>query len=75
MTRAFTRDLHDSHAKPRTGRCVLTTWHRWRRRTPARLRQPTGRHATGQGVTETKDQKAGAEITALWHYVKGALNA
>ena len=31
--------------------------------------------ATGQGVTETRDKKAGAEITALWHYVKGALNA
>ena len=31
--------------------------------------------ATGQGVTETRDKKAGAEIAALWHYVKGILNA
>ena len=31
--------------------------------------------ATGQGVTETKDKKAGAEIAAVWNYVKGILNA
>ena len=31
--------------------------------------------ATGQGVTETKDKKAGAEIAAVWDYVKGILNA
>ena len=31
--------------------------------------------ATGQGVTETSDKKAGDEITDLWHYVKGVLNA
>ena len=31
--------------------------------------------ATGQGVTETGDKKAGDEITDLWHYVKGVLNA
>ena len=31
--------------------------------------------ATGQGVTETRDKKAGAEITAVWNYVKGILNA
>ena len=31
--------------------------------------------ATGQGVTETKDKKAGAEIVAVWNYVKGILNA
>jgi len=30
--------------------------------------------ATGQGVTETTDQKAGAEITTLWNYVKGILD-
>ena len=30
--------------------------------------------ATGQGVTETTDDKAGAEIAAAWHYVKGILN-
>lgn len=30
--------------------------------------------ATGQGVNETSDEKAGAEITALWAYVKGILN-
>ena len=29
--------------------------------------------ATGQAVTETKDKKAGAEIAALWGYVKGIL--
>lgn len=29
--------------------------------------------ATGQGVTETGDDKAGAEIAALWDYVKGIL--
>ena len=31
--------------------------------------------ATGQGVTETKDKKAGTEIVAMWEYVKGMLNA
>ena len=31
--------------------------------------------ATGQGVTETRDKKAGAEIAAVWNYVKGILNA
>ena len=31
--------------------------------------------ATGRGVTETKDKKAGAEIAAVWDYVKGILNA
>ena len=31
--------------------------------------------ATGQGVTETKDKKAGAEIVAVWEYVKGMLDA
>ena len=31
--------------------------------------------ATGQGVTETKDKKAGVEIAAVWDYVKGILNA
>ena len=31
--------------------------------------------ATGQGVTETKDTKAGTEIVAVWDYVKGMLNA
>ena len=31
--------------------------------------------ATGQGVTETSDKKAGDEITDLWHYVKVVLNA
>lgn len=30
--------------------------------------------ATGQGVTETTDEKAGAEIAATWDYVKGILN-
>lgn len=30
--------------------------------------------ATGQGVTETTDDKAGAEIVAVWEYVKGILN-
>ena len=30
--------------------------------------------ATGQGVTETTDDKAGAEITAVWDYVKGLLD-
>ena len=30
--------------------------------------------ATGQGVLETTDDKAGAEITALWDYVKGILD-
>jgi chromosome partitioning protein len=29
--------------------------------------------ATGQGVTETSDDKAGAEVAALWDYVKGIL--
>ncbi|MCA1288629.1 ParA family protein [Salipiger bermudensis] len=29
--------------------------------------------ATGQGVSETTDDKAGAEIAALWDYVKGIL--
>ena len=29
--------------------------------------------ATGQGVTETKDHKAGAEIATVWDYVKGIL--
>ncbi len=31
--------------------------------------------ATGQGVTETKDKKAAAEIAAMWNYVRGILNA
>ena len=31
--------------------------------------------ATGQGVTETNDKKAGTEIAAVWDYVKGILNA
>ena len=31
--------------------------------------------ATGQGVTETRDKKAGAEMVAVWDYVKGILNA
>ena len=31
--------------------------------------------ATGQGVTETKDTEAGAEIVAVWEYVKGMLDA
>ena len=31
--------------------------------------------ATGQGVTETKDKKAAAEIAAVWNYVRGILNA
>ena len=30
--------------------------------------------ATGQGVTETTDDKAGAEIAAIWDYVKGILD-
>ena len=30
--------------------------------------------ATGQGVGETADDKAAAEIAALWDYVKGILN-
>lgn len=30
--------------------------------------------ATGQGVSETTDNKAGAEIAAVWGYVKGILN-
>ena len=30
--------------------------------------------ATGQGVTETSDNKAGAEIAAVWDYVKGILD-
>ncbi|NYS26382.1 ParA family protein [Rhodobacteraceae bacterium 2376] len=30
--------------------------------------------ATGQGVTETSDGKAAAEITAIWTYVKGILH-
>lgn len=30
--------------------------------------------ATGQGVSETTDEKAGAEMTALWAYVKGLLD-
>ncbi len=30
--------------------------------------------ATGQGVSETTDNKAGAEIAAVWDYVKGILN-
>lgn len=30
--------------------------------------------ATGQGVSETTDSKAGAEIAALWEYVKGILD-
>ena len=30
--------------------------------------------ATGQGVTETTDDKAGAEIAAVWDYVKGILD-
>lgn len=30
--------------------------------------------ATGQGVSETTDDKAGAEIAALWEYVKGILD-
>ena len=30
--------------------------------------------ATGQGVSETTDNKAGAEIAAVWDYVKGVLN-
>ena len=31
--------------------------------------------ATGQGVTETNDKKAGTEISSVWDYVKGILNA
>ena len=30
--------------------------------------------ATGQGVTETTDDKAGAEIAAVWDYVRGILD-
>lgn len=30
--------------------------------------------ATGQGVLETTDDRAGAEIAAVWDYVKGILN-
>ena len=30
--------------------------------------------ATGQGVSETTDQKAGAEIASVWVYVKGILD-
>ena len=30
--------------------------------------------ATGQGVLETTDDRAGAEIAAVWAYVKGILN-
>jgi chromosome partitioning protein len=30
--------------------------------------------ATGQGVSETTDNKAGAEIAAVWDYVKGILD-
>lgn len=30
--------------------------------------------ATGQGVTETSDEKAATEITAVWTYVKGILH-
>jgi chromosome partitioning protein len=30
--------------------------------------------ATGQGVTETTDGKAGAEIAAVWNYVRGLLD-
>lgn len=30
--------------------------------------------ATGQGVIETSDERAGAEITAVWTYVKRILN-
>ncbi len=30
--------------------------------------------ATGQGVSETTDDKAGAEIAAVWDYVKGILD-
>lgn len=30
--------------------------------------------ATGQGVSETTDDKAAAEIAAVWSYVKGLLN-
>lgn len=30
--------------------------------------------ATGQGVSETTDEKAGAEIAAVWNYVKGILD-
>lgn len=31
--------------------------------------------ATGQGVTETTDDKAGAEIAAVWEYVKSVLTS
>lgn len=31
--------------------------------------------ATGQGVTETKDTKAGSEIVAVWDYIKRMLHA
>lgn len=30
--------------------------------------------ATGQGVSKTTDQKAGAEIAAVWDYVKEILD-
>ena len=30
--------------------------------------------ATGQGVTETTDAKAGAEMSAVWDYVKGIMD-
>lgn len=30
--------------------------------------------ATGQGVTEATDNKAGTEMAAIWDYVKGILN-
>ena len=30
--------------------------------------------ATAQGVSETTDQKAGAEIAAVWDYVKGIID-
>ncbi len=30
--------------------------------------------ATGQGVTETSDDRAAAEIRAIWNYVKGIIN-
>lgn len=33
-----------------------------------------GTGVTGQGVSETIDDKSGAEIAAVWDYVKGILN-
>ncbi len=30
--------------------------------------------ATGQGVSEATDDKAGVEIAAVWGYAKGILN-